>query len=58
MWPSHPNLCALIKFIILIVVNHTIITPTKCTLLLLKAPDITICTFCCTRSTDCNIWCF
>jgi hypothetical protein len=25
--------------------NHTIITPTKCTLLLLKAPDITICTF-------------
>jgi hypothetical protein len=24
---------------------HTIITPTKCTLLLLKAPDITICTF-------------
>jgi hypothetical protein len=24
--------------------NHTIITPTKCTLLLLKAPDITICT--------------
>jgi hypothetical protein len=26
--------------------NHTIITPTKCTLLLLKAPDITICTLC------------
>jgi hypothetical protein len=26
--------------------NHTIITPTKCTLLLLKAPDTTICTFC------------
>jgi hypothetical protein len=25
---------------------HTTITPTKCTLLLLKAPDITICTFC------------
>jgi hypothetical protein len=25
---------------------HTIITPTKCTLLLLKAPDITICTLC------------
>jgi hypothetical protein len=25
--------------------NHTIITPTKCTILLLKAPDITICTF-------------
>jgi hypothetical protein len=24
--------------------NHTIITPTTCTLLLLKAPDITICT--------------
>jgi hypothetical protein len=24
---------------------YTIITPTKCTLLLLKAPDITICTF-------------
>jgi hypothetical protein len=27
-------------------VFYTIITPTKCTLLLLKAPDITICTFC------------
>jgi hypothetical protein len=26
--------------------NHTIITPTKCTLLLLKAPDITVCTLC------------
>jgi hypothetical protein len=26
--------------------THTIITPTKCTLLLLKAPDVTICTFC------------
>jgi hypothetical protein len=26
--------------------NHTIITPTKCTLLLLKAPDITNCTLC------------
>jgi hypothetical protein len=26
--------------------NHTIVTPTKCTLLLLKAPDITICTLC------------
>jgi hypothetical protein len=26
--------------------NHTIITPTKCTRLLLKAPDITICTLC------------
>jgi hypothetical protein len=26
--------------------NHTIITPTKCTLLLLKAQDITICTLC------------
>jgi hypothetical protein len=26
--------------------NHTIITPTKCTLLLLKAPDTTICTLC------------
>jgi hypothetical protein len=26
--------------------NHTTITPTKCTLLLLKAPDITICTLC------------
>jgi hypothetical protein len=26
--------------------NHTIITPTKCTLLLLKAPDITIYTLC------------
>jgi hypothetical protein len=25
--------------------NYTIIIPTKCTLLLLKAPDITICTF-------------
>jgi hypothetical protein len=25
---------------------HTIITPTKCTALLLKAPDITICTLC------------
>jgi hypothetical protein len=25
--------------------NHTIFTPTKCTLLLLKAQDITICTF-------------
>jgi hypothetical protein len=25
---------------------YTIITPTKCTLLLLKAPDITICTLC------------
>jgi hypothetical protein len=37
---------------------HTIITPTKCTLLLLKAPDITICTSCATKSTDCNIWCF
>jgi hypothetical protein len=28
------------------VVNYTIITPTKCTLLLLKAPDTTICTLC------------
>jgi hypothetical protein len=28
------------------VTSHTIITPTKYTLLLLKAPDITICTFC------------
>jgi hypothetical protein len=27
-------------------ITYTIITPTKCTLLLLKAPDITICTFC------------
>jgi hypothetical protein len=26
--------------------NHTIITPTKCTLLLLKAPDITVYTLC------------
>jgi hypothetical protein len=26
--------------------NHTIIIPTKCTLLLLKASDITICTLC------------
>jgi hypothetical protein len=26
--------------------KHTIITPTKCTLLLLKAPDITICSLC------------
>jgi hypothetical protein len=26
--------------------NHTIITLTKCTLLLLKASDITICTLC------------
>jgi hypothetical protein len=26
--------------------NSTIITPTKCTLLLLKAPDMTICTLC------------
>jgi hypothetical protein len=26
--------------------DHTIITPTKCTLLLLKAPDIAICTLC------------
>jgi hypothetical protein len=26
--------------------NHTVITPTKCTLLLLKAPDITVCTLC------------
>jgi hypothetical protein len=26
--------------------DHSIITPTKCTLLLLKAPDITICTLC------------
>jgi hypothetical protein len=26
--------------------DHTIITPTKCTLLLLKASDITICTLC------------
>jgi hypothetical protein len=26
--------------------THTIITPTKCTLPLLKAPDITICTLC------------
>jgi hypothetical protein len=25
--------------------SHTIITPTKCTLLLLKTPDIKICTF-------------
>jgi hypothetical protein len=27
-------------------IDHTIITPTKCTLLSLKAPDITICTLC------------
>jgi hypothetical protein len=29
---------------VLSIEKHTIITPTKCTLLLLKAPDITICT--------------
>jgi hypothetical protein len=34
-----PSTCKSIK-------PDTIITPTKCTLLLLKAPDITICTFC------------
>jgi hypothetical protein len=33
------------NFVILLS-NHTIITPTKCTLLLLKAQDITICTLC------------
>jgi hypothetical protein len=31
---------------VLMYLLHTIITPTKCTLLLLKAPDITICALC------------
>jgi hypothetical protein len=37
--------CILLCVTAYIVSDHTIITPTKCTLLLLKAPDITICTF-------------
>jgi hypothetical protein len=39
--PIHKRICKIrgkLKY-------YTIITPTKCTRLLLKAPDITICTF-------------
>jgi hypothetical protein len=34
------------QFFLETVIPYTIITATKCTLLLLKAPDITICTLC------------
>jgi hypothetical protein len=52
-WPKKAEICR--SFIICFcfnccpsvhVDNHTIITPTKCTLLLLKASDITVCTLC------------